>query len=150
MSGTSPSANPPAGLLRRLAAMVYDTLLVVAVMMVVTALFLPLTGGEAITPADSGALENVYRLVMLLLLIGFFGLFWTRRGQTLGMAAWRLKVERQDGKLLTWTDVFKRLGAACLSWLPAGMGFLWILVDREHLAWHDRLSHTRVVVEPKK
>jgi uncharacterized RDD family membrane protein YckC len=150
MSGTSPSANPAAGLLRRLAAMVYDSLLVVAVMMVVTALFLPLTGGEAITPADSGALENVYRLVMLLLVIGFFGLFWTRRGQTLGMAAWRLKVERQDGKLLTWTDVLKRLGAACLSWLPAGMGFLWILVDRERLAWHDRLSHTRVVVEPKK
>jgi uncharacterized RDD family membrane protein YckC len=141
---------PVAGLLRRLGAMLYDALLVLAVLMAVTLLFLPLTGGEAITPAQSGALENVYRLVLLLLIVGFFGWFWVNRGQTLGMAAWRLRVEREDGGRLTWSDSLKRLGAACLSWLPLGLGFLWVLVDREHLAWHDRLSRTRLVVEPKK
>ncbi len=139
-----------AGLLRRLGAMVYDALLVIAVLMVVTALFLPFTGGEAITPAQSGAIEYFYRLVMLLVVVGFFALFWTRQGQTLGMAAWRLRIERQDGQRLTWGDAFKRLGAACLSWLPAGAGFLWILIDAEHLAWHDRMSGTRLVVEPRK
>jgi uncharacterized RDD family membrane protein YckC len=139
-----------AGLLRRLGAMVYDALLVIAVLMVVTALFLPFTGGEAITPAQSGAIEYVYRLIMLLLIVGFFGVFWTRQGQTLGMAAWRLRIERMDGQRLTWADTLKRLCAACLSWLAAGAGFLWILIDRDHLAWHDRLSGTRLVVEPRK
>ncbi len=141
---------PVASLLRRLGAMLYDTLLVLAVLMAVTLLVLPLTGGEAITPAQSGALETVYQLVLLVLIVAFFGWFWVNRGQTLGMAAWRLRIERWDGRSLSWSDSFKRLGAACLSWIPAGLGFLWVLVDREHLAWHDRLSRTRLVVEPKK
>lgn len=141
---------PVAGLLRRLGALLYDTLLVLAVLMAVTLLFLPLTGGEAITPAQSGALETVYQLVLLVLIVAFFGWFWVNRGQTLGMAAWRLRIERDDGGPLTWTDSLKRLGAACLSWLPGGLGFLWVLLDRDRLAWHDRLSRTRLVVEPKK
>ena len=141
---------PTAGLFRRLGAMLYDTLLIVALLMVTTTLFLPFTGGEAITPDRSGFLEYVYRAVLLVIVGGFFILFWTRRGQTLGMAAWRLKVERFDGGRLTLSDACKRLGAACLSWLPAGAGYFWILVDRQHLAWHDRLSRTRVMVEPKR
>jgi uncharacterized RDD family membrane protein YckC len=79
----------------------------------------------------------------------FYGAFWTRGGQTLGMASWRLKVEREDGARLTWADTVKRLGAAVLSWLPLGLGYFWILVDRDRRAWHDRLSRTRVVVVPK-
>lgn len=141
---------PVAGLPRRLGAMLYDTLLVLAVLMAVTLLFLPLTDGEAITPGESGTLEHVYRLTLLLIVCGFFAWFWIHRGQTLGMASWRLRIERFDGGPLTWGDALKRLAAACLSWLPAGLGFLWVLIDRDRLAWHDRLSGTRLVVEPKK
>lgn len=147
------SATPPvpvrAGLLRRLGALVYDSLLLLAVLIVATALFLPLTGGEAIVPDEQPALEAVYRLTLLLLIVGFYGLFWTRRGQTLGMASWRLRVEREDGRLLTWGDTLRRLGWGLLSVLPAGLGFAWILVDQQRRAWHDRLSGTRVVVVPK-
>ena len=139
-----------AGLLRRLAAMFYDGLLLVAILMIATALMLPLTGGEAITSADHPWLELAYRLVIAGLVVLFFGTFWTRRGQTLGMASWRLRVEREDGALLTWGDTVKRLAAALLSWLPLGLGYLWILLDREGRAWHDRLSRTRVVLLPKR
>jgi len=138
-----------AGLLRRLGAMLYDGLLLLAVLMVATALFLPLTGGEAIDPDGNPVLEFVYRLLLLLLIVGFFGLFWTRRGQTLGMASWRLRVEREDGTLLGWGDALRRLGWAVISLLPLGLGFLWVLFDPERRAWHDRLSRTRVVVLPK-
>ena len=141
----------PAGLLRRLGAMVYDLLLVVAVLMVGTALFLPLTGGEAVSLEVAGpGLFYFYRFFLLLLVVGFFGLFWTRRGQTLGMAAWHLRLERDDGRKLTWADALKRLAAACLSLLPVGLGVLWLVVDRDRLAWHDRLTQTRVVYVPKK
>jgi uncharacterized RDD family membrane protein YckC len=144
-----PPADAPAGLLRRLGALAYDSLLLIAVFMVATALFLPLTGGTAITAQAHPVLEWLYRLVLLGLIVVFYGTFWTRRGQTLGMASWRLRVEREDGRLLTWADTALRLAVAALSLLPAGLGFLWILVDPQRRAWHDRLSHTRVVVVPR-
>jgi uncharacterized RDD family membrane protein YckC len=82
---------------------------------------------------------------LLAITAGFFGLSWTRRGQTLGMQSWRLKLLREDGALPTWRDALLRLSAAVLSWLAFGLGFLWILVDAEGRSWHDRLSRTRVV-----
>ncbi len=139
-----------AGLLRRLGAMLYDALLIVALWMITTALFLPVTRGEAITPAASGALEYLYRMVLLAVLVAFFGLFWTRKGQTLGMIAWRLKVIRCDGALLTWRDVVLRITGAFVSASIFALGYLWILVSGDKLAWHDRWTHTRVVVLPKK
>ena len=146
---TTDDAPEPAGLLRRLGAMLYDGLLLLAVLMVATGLFLPFTGGEAISPRENPVIEFVYRAVLILLTVGFFGIFWTRRGQTLGMASWRVRVEREDGALLDWSDTLRRLAAALLSWLPLGLGFLWVLVDPQRRAWHDRLSRTRVVVVPK-
>lgn len=130
--------------------MLYDTLLLLALFMVATAVMLPLTGGEAITPADNPALEFAYRVVLVVLLVGFYGLFWTRRGQTLGMVSWRLRVERDDGALLTWPDTARRLAAATVSLAAAGLGFLWILIDPQRRAWHDRWTHTRVVVLQKR
>jgi uncharacterized RDD family membrane protein YckC len=147
---TQPETKTSAGVLRRFGAMFYDALLLIALMMVVTAALLPLTGGEAITVDRFGALEYVYRGLLLLIIVVFFGGFWTRRGQTLGMAAWRLKVERNDGSLLSWSDVLKRLAGATVSLLALGLGYFWIWIDRDRLAWHDRWSGTRVIVLPKK
>ena len=146
---TVPPPPARAGLPRRLAAMFYDSLLLLALLMIVTALFLLTTGGEAIDPRTQPVLEFIYRLVLLLLIVGFFGVSWTRSGQTLGMATWRLRVEREDGRRLTWGDTLRRLGWALVSLLPAGLGFAWVLFDPERRAWHDRLSRTRIVVVPK-
>ncbi len=140
---------PTAGLLRRLAAMVYDGLLVLAVLMVVTACFLPFTGGEAVTWDRFPLLVLPYWAALAIATVVYFGLPWTQRGQTLGMATWRLRVQRDDGFLLTWRDVAVRLGASVLSWLPAGLGWVWALFERERRTWHDSLSHSRVVVLPK-
>jgi uncharacterized RDD family membrane protein YckC len=140
-----PADLRPAGLLRRLAALSYDTLLLVAVLMTVTWLLLPLTRGEAITHESVGAFEYLYRALLLGLIVAYFAFSWTRSGQTLGMLAWRIRVVRNDGALLRWRDVLVRLASSLLSWLPAGLGFFWMLLDRDHLTWHDRLSRTRVV-----
>ena len=129
--------------------MFYDALLVIALQMVVTAALLPLTGGEAITGDRYGLLEYLYQILLLVLLVGFFGLFWTRRGQTLGMMAWRLRVEREDGRRLNWVDTAKRLVAAIVSWAALGFGYWWIWIDRDKRAWHDRWTRTRVIVLPK-
>lgn len=151
-AAAAPPAPAPvrATLPRRLGALLYDGMLLLAVLMVATALFLPLTGGEAIDPQADPLLELLYRLTLVLLIVGFNGLFWTRRGQTLGMQSWRLRVEREDGRLLTWADTLRRLAWALLSLAPLGLGYLWIAFDPERRAWHDRLSGTRVVVLPKR
>jgi uncharacterized RDD family membrane protein YckC len=139
-----------AGVLRRFGAMLYDLLIVLALMFIVTALFLPFTGGEAITPDRSGALERLYQATLLIMIVLFFCVFWTRSGQTLGMLAWRLRVERSDGATLTWRDALLRLAGACVSLAALGLGYFWIWIDRDRLAWHDRWSGTKVVVLPKK
>jgi len=130
--------------------MLYDTLIVIALLMVVTALLLVVTGGEAITSDRYGALELAYQFLLLAVIVGFFGGFWTRRGQTLGMRAWRLRVLREDGRGLSWLDSFKRMAAALLSLAPLGLGYFWLWIDRDKLTWHDRLTHTRVIVLPKE
>jgi uncharacterized RDD family membrane protein YckC len=130
--------------------MLYDTLLVIALMMIVTAMFLPFTHGEAITYDRVGALEYLYRGVLLLVIVAFFGWSWTRRGQTVGMTAWRLRIEREDGSLLAWREAITRIAAASVSLAALGLGYFWIWIDRNRLAWHDRWTHTRVVVLPKR
>jgi uncharacterized RDD family membrane protein YckC len=147
---TEPAIAPSAASLpRRLGAIVYDALLLTALLMVATALFLPFTHGEAITARDHPVLVWPYRATLVAVTVAFYGAFWTRRGQTLGMSAWRLRIQRQDGRLPGWRDAVVRLAAAVLSWLPAGLGYWWMLADRERLTWHDRLSGTRIVLLSK-
>jgi uncharacterized RDD family membrane protein YckC len=130
--------------------MFYDLLLVLALLMVITALFLPLTGGEAITTDRVGAFEYAYRVVLLVAMVFYFGWSWTRRGQTVGMIAWRLRLERADGSLLNWKQTITRMAAATVSLAAAGLGYFWIWIDRDKLAWHDRWTDTRVVVLAKR
>ena len=138
------SQYPAAGFLRRVAAAVYDALLVIALMMVITFIALPLSGGDAI-PAGNLA----YQLLMLATAAVFFIGFWCRGGQTLGMRTWRIRVERRNGDPLSWATGAVRFGAALFSVAALGLGFFWLLVDRDRLTWHDRIAGTRVVVLPR-
>ena len=129
--------------------MLYDGLLLLALWMISAACFLPFTGGEAVRWRTHPALFVLLELVLLGVVVGFYGVFWTRQGHTLGMASWRLRLERLDGALPTWGDTVRRLAAALLSWLPAGLGWWWTMFDAQGRTWHDMLSNTRVVVFPK-
>jgi len=67
--GSPPPLRLAPGLLRRLGAVFYDAMLLLAVLMIATAAFLPLTGGEALDPDAHPALEFVYRAVLVLLIV---------------------------------------------------------------------------------
>lgn len=133
-----------ASLPRRLGAMLYDGLLVLAVLFLATLPFVAALDGE---PVPAGTLS--YRVAMLGVVYAFFVLFWTRYGRTLGMQTWGLRIETADGTRPDLAAASLRFAAALLSWLPAGLGFLWQLVDREGLSWHDRLSGTRIRFYPR-
>jgi uncharacterized RDD family membrane protein YckC len=133
-----------AGLLSRLAAIIYDSLQLIAVLFLATALTLPLTGGEAIPPNTPS-----FTVYLLLVCFVFFGWFWTHGGQTLGMRAWRLRIQQPNGAPITWRQAVIRFVLALLSWGCLGLGFWWIAFDQQGRGWHDLGSGTLLVKLPR-
>jgi uncharacterized RDD family membrane protein YckC len=133
------------GLLRRIAAILYDALLIGALLFLATIPFIAIRGGEPVEIGDN----MLYRLVLAIVFYTFFVGFWTRSGRTLGMQSWGLQLESPDGSKPTLATTSVRFFAAILSWVPAGLGFLWQLWDKDKLTWHDRISGTRLVYYPK-
>ena len=138
----SDADNPlrPASLLRRLAALFYDSLLLLAIWFIATAMLLPFTGGEAI--ATNNPLLSTY---LLFISFFFYGWFWIHGGQTLGMRAWRLQLRNLRPGPVTWLQALLRFMVALPAGLLSGLGYLWMLVDKQKLTWHDRYSETRIV-----
>jgi len=139
------SNRRPIHLLRRLGAVTYDSLLLVAVLFL-AGMPLPLIPETVrFQPWARYAIFGYMLLVSFL----FFGWFWTHGGQTLGMRAWRFRVVTIDGGPLSWGLAWRRFAWALASWLTAGAGFLWTLFDPQWRAWHDRLSATRLEIVPR-
>jgi uncharacterized RDD family membrane protein YckC len=133
------------GLLRRLAAIMYDTLLVAAVLFMATVPFIAVRGGEPVEIGDNTS----YRVALVIVIYTFFVGFWTRSGRTLGMQSWGLQLETMNGGRPTLATASVRFIAAIVSWAPFGLGFLWQLWDKDRLTWHDRISGTHIVYYPK-
>ena len=133
------------GLLRRFGAILYDTLLVLALLFITTIPFIAVRGGEPVEADDNILYQVSVGLVIFLFFVGF----WSRSGRTLGMQSWSLRVETPDGQIPTIKVASIRFFASILSWVPLGLGFLWQLWDKDGLTWHDRLSGTRLRHYPK-
>ena len=134
-----------AGFGRRLAALVYDFLLLAALLMIYTGGALFFTRGAAMVPATAGAWVYVYRAGLVLVIGGYYVINWLRSGQTLGMRAWRLRVVTVSGQPPALKAAALRAVFGAFAWAPVGLGVLWMYVDPDHLALHDRLSKTRVI-----
>ena len=138
----------PAGIMRRLAAMLYDTVLVCALVVVAfAALYLPLAIGFGITETKNQPLWFIY---MLLIVMGFYVWFWTHGGQTLGMRAWRIRLFSKDGGGVSYGQAAIRFLVAILSLGALGLGFIWSLFDEKKRTWHDIASGTQMVLMKKK
>lgn len=133
----------PAALWRRLAALFYDGLLILGLWFLTTGLSLAINRGEAV---ESGNYALTGALITVTFL--FYGWFWTHGGQTLGMRAWKIKVRREDGDTMTWSNAAMRFIAASCSWGSLGLGYLWVLIDPAQRTWHDMLSKTCVTFDP--
>ena len=146
VTGSAPVDKHPAGLLRRLAALTYDCVLLVGPIAVYGYLVVLLRSGVAVEPNSAW-----FSLGLLAVPGCFFGWFWTHGGQTLGMVAWRLRLTTVDGMPLDWRRALARYLLALVSLLVAGLGFIWAVFDRESATWHDRLTGTRMCREiPRK
>ena len=59
----------------------------------------------------------------------FYLFFWWRRGQTLGMVSWRIRVANQTGGPITIAQAITRFLAVFVSIAPFGLGFWWALLE---------------------
>jgi uncharacterized RDD family membrane protein YckC len=134
-----------AGFGRRFAALVYDALLLAALLVIFTTALVMLFTRSAILPETAGLWVYLYRAALLAIIIGYYVLNWTRSGQTLGMRAWHLRAVGDSGRRIELRAALLRVIYGVLAWAPAALGVLWLYVDAQHLAIHDRWSRTRVV-----
>ncbi|AMB85770.1 hypothetical protein AWM79_10840 [Pseudomonas agarici] len=148
---------PAAGLGRRLAAMFYDFLLCTALLMVTDGLYklvqMAFIGEQRLRAlADAGQLDHDPLLSTLLfcVLFAFFAKFWTYKGQTLGMQVWGIRVQNADGSAISIWQALLRFMVSIASWLFVGLGFIWVLFDKQKRSWHDIYSNSQLVRIPKQ
>lgn len=124
-------------LLRRLAAFLYDCLLLIALFFIIT--------GIAILANDGNAIHSpLYKLFLIPVTAIFFSWFWKRGGQTLGMRAWHLKVVGNEQEVLTWKVCFIRFSLGLVFF---AITYFWMFFNHRQAALHDQLSKTRVIYE---
>ena len=139
----APELGVRAGLLRRLGAMIYDALLVLAMWLV------------TLFPMVAVSNDSVYgatvQSMLFVELFAFFAYFWVARGQTLGMLAWRLHLVSCTGtdSKVTPKQASLRFVGALASFLTLGVGYLWIFVNGRRRTWPDLASRTEVLYVPR-
>ena len=138
-------ALPAAPFLVRIAAMVYESLLVAAVLLIAGLPFLYLFGD-----AQTGWRRHLFQLYLAGVLFAYFSASWLRSGQTLAMKTWRIRLVGKAGGTLSLNQALLRFLFALLGLLALGAGFWWALFDRDRQFLHDRIAGTRLVRVPRK
>jgi len=148
--------NPPktASLGKRLLAIFYDVLILFFVTIVLTIIIQQLiinlelislekikdgAGEITIIPPDS-MISLMLKSLWTIISFFYFGYYWTKRGQTLGMGVWKIQAITHEGKLMGWKNVLYRYVFSLF-----GLGILWIPFDKQKLALQDRLSNTHLI-----
>ncbi|WP_207819194.1 RDD family protein [Parashewanella curva] len=154
MINTEHANFPRASFLRRLGAMIYDSLLAVAIYMFAGAIgfgvFAVLVSTGVLNSHGyeimSDSLHNVpvykgvYQLWLAITVASFYAIFWSKGGQTLGMRAWRLKVQHPNGQRISLITAYARV-----IWSLLGIGNLFILINSDKRALQDAMTRSEVV-----
>lgn len=128
------------GLPRRLGAIFYDWLIIAAILLLWT-LAWTMSGIRIGQEYYAYYVAGVY-----LVIFAYFAWGWCGDGQTIGMAIWKIRLTGERN--INWMVAVTRFAAAIISTAFLGLGFLWIIVDDERLAWHDKFSGTYPVRDP--
>lgn len=136
---TKKSATPVPGVLRRIASMVYESLLLAAVLFIAAFVYILFRN-----PRAPGGMI-FFQLYLLLVIGAYFLWFWTHGGRTLAMKTWRLRLVRADGGPVGLARGALRLLVASAGVACFGIGIVWAFWDPERQFLHDRIAGTRLV-----
>ena len=144
-SAPAPDADRrPCGLARRLAVMLYDAFVVLALWLAATALAM-VAGFREVTALR----DSLFTAWLVLVWFGYLGWCWRVGGMTVGMRAWRVTIEADDGGRPGWGACTLRFLVALVSAAAGGLGFAWALLRRDRRTWHDLASGTRLWFLPR-
>ena len=131
-------------MLRRLASMLYESILLFAVAFFGTWLFQFAAGAVVI----DGWRLAMLQLFLIALFAAYFLWCWLRSGQTLAMKTWRIRLVSKDGhRNLAPRAALLRFLAALLL-VPTTIGIFWAMVDRDRQFLHDRLAGSLLIPVP--
>ena len=142
---TAPEARQPyAGFLSRAVAFVIDNTIVVVAT----------SAGILVTSATVNALFPTHKdlhippLLYTAIVYGtallYFSLFWTFTSTTPAMYVFGLRVTRMQGQRVGFPRAVLRFLCYGVSALFFGLGYLWVIFDFRHQAWHDKIARTVV------
>lgn len=141
-----PSPTPPAAstgadtvcrLPRRLMSMLYDALIILALLIIASAFALPLTGEQVRAGESFG-----FTVYLLAVWFAYLGWCWSQSGQTLGMRAWKIRIHDLNGRLPGWRECAVRFAVSWASAACLGLGFISALLRKDRSCWHDLASNT--------
>lgn len=162
--------NPRAPLLRRLGALLYEALLLLAMALIVVFAFLPLTSSVREGDRTALTIPPVFVRTMLFCVLAaaaavYYTWCWSEARRTLPQKTWQLRIVDNDGTALTRKTALLRYAAAWIG--PAAalavyailhatsvrgyalillvLNYAWALIDRDRQFLHDRIAGTRVV-----
>ncbi|MBN1956965.1 MAG: RDD family protein [Desulfuromonadales bacterium] len=140
-------SRPP--LANQMAAFLCDVILLclVGVSFIVAAEAAMATEDQSLLPTLETLIDLSvpYFLVLFALTFGYFTLFHFLAGQTPGKMLFGLRVETSEGEPLSFGHAFLRSVGGLLQLLPAGLGYLAMLIRQDGRGWNDRLAGTRVI-----
>ena len=131
--------------------MVYDSILLAAILMVTAGLYHGIVNNWLLNLEEAPVGFNPLLATVCVFVVFFFlAHCWGKGGQTLGMRAWRLRVQGINGRCITLKQSLIRFIVGIFSLAPCGLGLLWMLIDRDKTTWYDRYGETEVILLPKE
>ena len=129
------------GFFRRVFSLLYDSFAVLGIILSLTLLLVLLNGGAP----EKGSFADLIQL-LITVLSGpiFYSYFWlVNDGQTLGMQAWKIRLI--SNKRLTLRICLLRCAFSTFSFLLFGLGYLYILFNKDNKSLADVVTNTRII-----
>lgn len=136
----NPERATTPSLLRRLACMCYEVVILIAILLLGLLLPHAILGAFALRAAPASVLWTHF----LALVLGYFAWFWVHGGQTLPMKTWRIRLVTNDGASIQPARAVLRYLLCWPSLMLFGIGIFWAVFDRDRQFLHDRLAKTRL------
>ena len=143
--------NNFAGFFTRFFALFIDSILMGIIAMIIMFIFGGMLG--VTSSIDSGFLNFLMGTASFLIIVlmtffqfFYFGYFWSKSGQSLGMKMLNIKVVRRDGEPLSFLRAGLRGSVG--YWISSfifWLGFIWAAFAANKETWHDKIFDTWVV-----
>ncbi len=150
-SQPQPVPSPSEGVMDLFRRRAWAGLIDVGLMLVLTVALLEVTGYLVLGASPADTLDDLdyqflFSVFSLPVSLGYLVFYWTRKeGRTPGKRWLGLRVTDAQGGPVTQGQAWIRALMWLVSFNAFLLGFVWMLWDRDHLTWHDRVARTRVI-----